>query len=111
MVLFGSTGDLCHRKVFPALAQLWRTNLLPHEFVLLAIGRRPYDDDSFRSDVRASLDQFSRVLPVDEDAWRSFAERICYQHLDFADPSGFAALPARLRALPARGSWTRACRR
>ena len=41
LVLFGSTGDLAHRKVIPALYQLWRTNLLPHEFVLLAIGRRP----------------------------------------------------------------------
>ena len=36
LVLFGATGDLAHRKVIPALYQLWRTNLLPHEFVLLA---------------------------------------------------------------------------
>ena len=45
LVLFGATGDLSHRKVFPALSQLWRTNLLPHEFGLVAVGRRPYDDD------------------------------------------------------------------
>jgi len=99
LVLFGGTGDLAHRKVVPALYQLWRTNLLPHEFVLLAVGRRPYDDEEFRRDIRASLDQFSRVLPVDEDAWRSFAERICYQHLDFADPDGFNGLATRLEAL------------
>ena len=99
LVLFGGTGDLAHRKVIPALYQLWRTNLLPHEFVLLAIGRRPYDDESFRKDIRVSLDQFSRVLPVEEDAWRSFAERVCYQHLDFGDPAAFDALTARLDAL------------
>ena len=29
LVLFGATGDLAHRKVIPALYQLWRTNLLP----------------------------------------------------------------------------------
>ena len=40
LVLFGATGDLAHRKVMPALYQLWRTNLLPHEFVVLAIVRR-----------------------------------------------------------------------
>ena len=45
LVLFGATGDLAHRKVIPALYHLWRTNLLPHEFLLLAVGRRPYDDD------------------------------------------------------------------
>src|SRR5262245_25709105 len=42
VVLFGATGDLAHRKVVPALYQLWRTNLLPHEFVVLCIGRRPF---------------------------------------------------------------------
>jgi glucose-6-phosphate 1-dehydrogenase len=99
LVLFGGTGDLAHRKVVPALYQLWRTNLLPHEFVLLAIGRRPYDDESFRRDIRASLDQFSRVLPVDTDAWHSFAERICYQQLDFTDPAGFDNLASRLETL------------
>src|SRR5438270_8859727 len=48
MVIFGATGDLSHRKVFPALAQLWRTNLLPPDWMLVAVGRRPYDDASFR---------------------------------------------------------------
>ena len=99
IVLFGGTGDLAHRKVMPALYHLWRTNLLPYEFVLLAVGRRPYDDEAFRTDIRASLDQFSRSLPVDEDVWRTFAERICYQHLDFADANGFQGLVTRLDAL------------
>src|SRR3954454_10284695 len=79
LVLFGATGDLAHRKVIPALYQLWRTNLLPHEFMVLAIGRRPYDDESFREDLRGSLEKFSRVLPLDEAAWRSFSQRIRYQ--------------------------------
>jgi glucose-6-phosphate 1-dehydrogenase len=99
LVLFGGTGDLAHRKVIPALYQLWRTNLLPHEFVLLAIGRRGYDDDTFRAEIRGALEKFSRVLPLDTDAWQSFAERICYQHLDFDDSAGYEALAARLDVL------------
>ena len=66
MVIFGATGDLSHRKVFPALAQLWRTNLLPHEFCVVAIGRRPYDDETLRKDLRESLEKYSRVLPLDD---------------------------------------------
>ena len=96
LVLFGATGDLAHRKVIPALYHLWRTNLLPHEFLLLAVGRRPYDDEEFRAEIRTSLEQFSRVLPLDEDAWRSFAERILYERLDFDDPAAFEALAKRL---------------
>ena len=99
VVLFGGTGDLAHRKVLPALYHLWRTNLLPHEFVVLAVGRRPYDDDAYRQDIRSSLEQHSRLLPIDSDAWRSLAERICYQHLDFADASGFDDLAKRLESL------------
>ncbi len=99
LVLMGATGDLAHRKVIPALYQLWRTNLLPHEFLVLAVGRREYDDETFRAEIRVSLDQFSRVLPVDEAAWRSFSERICYHRLDFADNDGFDALATRLDEL------------
>jgi glucose-6-phosphate 1-dehydrogenase len=96
LVLFGATGDLAHRKVIPAMYHLWRTNLLPHEFVLLAIGRRAYDDDTYRAEILASLEQFSRVLPLDEAAWRSFSGKIRYHRLDFADPNGFVGLAARL---------------
>jgi glucose-6-phosphate 1-dehydrogenase len=99
VVLFGATGDLAHRKVIPAIYQLWRTNLLPHEFRLVAIGRRPYDDDSFRAEIRTALETHSRVLPLDEDAWTSFAERMTYQRLDFDDPAGFDSLATRLAAL------------
>ena len=69
LVLFGATGDLAHRKVIPALYQLWRTNLLPHEFLLVAVGRRPHDDASFREEVHASLAQYSRILPIDTSRW------------------------------------------
>ena len=96
LVLFGATGDLAHRKVIPAMYHLWRTNLLPHEFLVLAVGRRPYDDDAFVAEVRTSLEQFSRVLPIDEAAWREFSERIHYQRCDFADSAGFDVLATRL---------------
>ena len=99
VVLFGATGDLAHRKVIPAIYQLWRTNLLPFEFVLVAVGRRPYDDDTFRAEMRKSVEVFSRVLPLDEAAWTSFAERITYHHLDFHDVGGFEGLAARLAAI------------
>jgi len=96
VVLFGATGDLAHRKVIPALYQLWRTNLLPHEFLLVAIGRRPYTDESFRAEIRKALEQHSRVLPLDDDAWTSFAQRIDYVRLDFDDGAAFEMLSAHL---------------
>jgi glucose-6-phosphate 1-dehydrogenase len=96
VVLFGATGDLAHRKVIPALYHLWRTNLLPHEFLLIAIGRREYSDESYRAEIRKSLEQFSRVLPIDVDAWQTFEQRIEYRRLDFDDSDGFDTLAAYL---------------
>jgi glucose-6-phosphate 1-dehydrogenase len=99
LVLFGATGDLAHRKVIPALYQLWRTNLLPHDFVILAIGRRDYDDETLRAEFRTSLEKYSRVLPIDEAAWRSFSERIRYQRCNFDDPAAFDTLVTTLGAI------------
>ncbi len=99
LVLFGATGDLAHRKVVPALFQLWRTNLLPHEFAIVAVGRRPYADDAFRAELRASLEQFSRVLPIETEIWESFAERITYQRGDFADQALYERLVTNLDGL------------
>jgi glucose-6-phosphate 1-dehydrogenase len=96
LALFGATGDLAHRKVIPALYQLWRTNLLPHEFQLLAIARRPYDDRKYRVEVLAGLEEFARIQPIDQEAWKSFAERISYQQCNFDEPRGFDTLAKRL---------------
>jgi glucose-6-phosphate 1-dehydrogenase len=98
-VLFGATGDLAHRKVIPALYQLWRTHLLPHEFTIVAVGRRPYTDEAFREELRASLDAYSRVLPVDRETWDELAGRIVYHQGDFSDPALYQGLSDRLDRL------------
>src|SRR3954463_13966241 len=98
-VLFGATGDLAHRKVVPALFQLWRTHLLPHEFQIVAVGRRPYTDQAFRDELRDSVRKYSRVQPVDEETWGDLAERITYHRGDFNDPSMFQSLADRLDGL------------
>ena len=94
-VLFGATGDLSHRKVFPALAQLWRTNLLPADWALVAIGRRPYDDGTFRMDIAESLHRNCRVQ-LDEEAEHQFLERVFYHRGDFGDDKLYDTLTAKL---------------
>ena len=100
LVLFGATGDLAHRKVLPALYQLWRTNLLPHEFVIVAIGRRPYDDEAFRAEIR----DVARAVQPGPAARRGGLDarsprRIRYQRLDFDDTAGYDGLAPALDAI------------
>ena len=40
IVIFGATGDLCKRKVIPALHELFQRNLLPENFLIVASSRR-----------------------------------------------------------------------
>jgi glucose-6-phosphate 1-dehydrogenase len=98
-VLFGATGDLAHRKVIPAIYQLWRTNLLPAEFSLVAVARRPYTNESFAQELRTSVEKYSRVQPIDEASWSELAKRIVYQQLDFGDDAGFDRLCQKLDEL------------
>ena len=40
IVIFGATGDLCKRKLIPALYQLWMNKLLPDNFLITGCARR-----------------------------------------------------------------------
>ncbi|MGH2511527.1 MAG: glucose-6-phosphate dehydrogenase, partial [Candidatus Limnocylindrales bacterium] len=67
----------------------------PHEFMLVAVGRRAYDDAAFRAEIAASLATYSRV-PVEPAIVDEFVGRIVYHQGDFADPAAFDRLAARL---------------
>ena len=60
LVLFGATGDLAQRKLFPALYELARADLLPPAFAVAAFSRSARDEAAFRATVRKSLDTFAR---------------------------------------------------
>ena len=42
IVIFGATGDLCKRKLIPALFELWKKKLLPHNILIVGASRRDY---------------------------------------------------------------------
>ena len=40
IVIFGATGDLCKKKLIPALYKLWQKELLPDNFLIVGSARR-----------------------------------------------------------------------
>ena len=40
IVIFGATGDLCKKKLIPALFKLWEKDLLPNQFTITGAARR-----------------------------------------------------------------------
>ncbi|HEY0756671.1 MAG TPA: glucose-6-phosphate dehydrogenase [Ktedonobacteraceae bacterium] len=99
MVIFGSTGDLTHRKLLPALYNLALEHPLPAGFSVIGFARRPYNDEVFRQQALESINQFSRQKPVNPQVWESFESGIYYLQSDFNDPKGYAKLADKLTEL------------
>lgn len=92
IVLFGATGDLARRKLFPAFYSLYREGKLSDRFAVVGVARRPRSDDEFRNDVLQSIREFARHQPEASDEWERFAARFRYISLDIHDLDGFRRL-------------------
>ncbi|MFY1047190.1 glucose-6-phosphate dehydrogenase [Chryseobacterium sp. GP-SGM7] len=80
IVIFGATGDLAKRKLFPAFYNLYIDGRMPKGFNILALGRAENTDEKFRAYVKENLESFSRKPVTDED-WAGFQVHITYfQH-------------------------------
>jgi glucose-6-phosphate 1-dehydrogenase len=78
LVLFGATGDLAKRKLFPGFYHLFRASLMPDDFRIIGSGRHaPGSDDDFRELVHEALGEYGR-MELDEDSWREFSSRLSF---------------------------------
>lgn len=92
LVLFGATGDLARRKIFPSLHRLeTRTGLV---LPVVGVASSAWTDDDLRERVRESILDAGLVLHDDE--WRARAEGIRYCSGDYRDPDTFDRLAALL---------------
>src|SRR5262249_42764706 len=87
LVIFGASGDLTHKKLMPALYALAVRRLLPPRFAILGVARTEGDDDSFRQDMEAAVQQHARD-PFRQDVWDELSAMLHYISTDFADSSG-----------------------
>src|SRR3954454_5947903 len=60
VVIFGVTGDLAHRKLIPALANLAAEGRLPRGTTLVGFARRPLALDQFHQDIVQTAGQNAR---------------------------------------------------
>ena len=83
MVIFGATGDLTKRKLFPALYNLAKDDFLPHSFAIVGVGRQEMTCEEFRAQMLANLREF--VSRPNEKIIQWFEERTYYTGGDFDD--------------------------
>jgi glucose-6-phosphate 1-dehydrogenase len=98
MAIFGASGDLTRRKIFPALYALAVRDLLPEQFGVVGAARSEHTTEEFVAAMEAAVREFAR----DEfrlDVWERLASVTRYVSTDFADEAGADLLAKTLTKL------------
>jgi glucose-6-phosphate 1-dehydrogenase len=77
LVIFGASGDLTKRKLFPALYSLAYRQLLPEKFAIVGVARTAGTEDEFRERMKAAVQEFGRD-DFRDDVWQELADGMHY---------------------------------
>ena len=91
-VLFGATGDLAKRKIFPALYNLYLDQKVPQSISIIGLGRREISDKDFQNHVEQSVRTFSRQDDYDREKMDLFLAAFRYSVLDATKVEDFEQL-------------------
>ncbi len=96
IVIFGASGDLAHRKLLPALYDLYHDKRLPDNFFIMGISRRSWTDMDFRKEVFATLQEKKKP---DTKKQEVFLRHFYSSMADSSDTDSFHALAVKLKEL------------
>ena len=83
LVVFGGTGDLAYRKLFPALFRRFLDGQFSEPTRIIAASRHDYDSEAFRATVAKALHQYSPEATKAETV-NAFLAMVDYVSLDIA---------------------------
>jgi len=92
LVILGASGDLTKRLLMPALYNLACDGLLPAEFAVIGMARRPLDTTAFRTQQRQDIQRFHTRREFDVRPWEWLESRLHYTAGDFGDPEAYKRL-------------------
>ncbi|MHB1599349.1 MAG: glucose-6-phosphate dehydrogenase [Acidimicrobiales bacterium] len=93
LVVFGASGDLAHRKILPALAQLVERGALDDHVAVVGVARSEWTDEEFRAKCR-------KLTPAGSSgAWETLVEGFRYVSGDYGDDATFSTLATVLDEL------------
>jgi glucose-6-phosphate 1-dehydrogenase len=87
LTIFGASGDLTRRKIFPSLYSLAYRELLPEQFAVLGVARSQMSDEDFVTGMEEAVREFGRD-EFKQEVWDRIAGGTRYVSTDFADESG-----------------------
>jgi len=98
IVIFGASGDLSSRKLFPALARLCREGDLPDRYAIVGAARTQMTTEVFREKAGQWLKDAGDYEGVD---WATLSRRLYYVPMDYTDIEGYRGLAAEIGRIEA----------
>jgi len=97
LVIFGATGDLCFKKIFPAVYEMEKGGRLDRPVVGVASSN--WDDDKLKERCKESVhEHVGGDEKVDETALKELLDRLTYVSGDYRDDATFQGLAEKLRS-------------
>ena len=87
-IIFGGTGDLAYRKLYPALYKLYKNNFLNENFAVIGTARREWSDEYYQNII---LDSIDSIKTSTEEA-EAFASHFRYQSHNVNDTDNYHTL-------------------
>src|SRR5580658_3563159 len=91
IVIFGATGDLAKRKLFPSLYNLAALGILPANFSIIGLAKDEMTRDEFQAQMTKSIAEFG-TQKIDSQLWQRFKDRLFYHQGVFEDPATYKHL-------------------
>ena len=92
LIIFGASGDLSARKLFPALFQLERLNLLEEDLRIAAVARTQQSLEDFLPVLKGKMSSYMGNDAPTEEEWASFTQRFSYVSVNFSEPDQYGEL-------------------
>jgi len=100
MVIFGGTGDLCQRKILPALYYRMKEKQLPEASRIFVLGRTPMDDLAHKQSVRAACERQIPAKDFNESDWQRLRDRLRYVSVEATAAADFVKLKQAIEDNP-----------
>ncbi|NBZ86016.1 glucose-6-phosphate dehydrogenase [Stagnihabitans tardus] len=97
LVIFGGTGDLARRKIFPGLYRRFLAGQMNVDSRIIGAARAKYSDDEFRAFIEAALVEFVAKDRQDPAQIAAFLARLHYVAVDAKEEGGWELLKSTLR--------------
>jgi glucose-6-phosphate 1-dehydrogenase len=96
VVVFGATGDLTARKLFPALHRLFVSGSMPQNFCIVGAARSELSDEGFRAEMKKAATEHS---DSGTEKWDDIAPRLFYRQIQYDELATFKKLSKELKKL------------